>query len=160
MRVRIITSQQLALYVMDGPDAAAGTAASSTSLAAARCAAALADEARFEQLLHELPCRSLRRKSLRRRWPCRSRSAMRGRGRSAAQMRAAAFSRAAWVLAATCTWSFWLQVAQSELRSVAHPASVRRAVRASRPLIDRGQSRAVCAAEPRASPWQPDSQCA
>lgn len=55
MSTHHITSQQLALYVMDGLDAAAREPLEQHIAGCPRCAAALADEARFEQLLHELP---------------------------------------------------------------------------------------------------------
>lgn len=55
MSTHHITSQQLALYVMDGLDAAAREPLEQHMASCPRCAAALAAEARFEQLLHELP---------------------------------------------------------------------------------------------------------
>lgn len=113
MSTHHITSQQLALYVMDGLDAAAREPLEQHIAGCPRCAAALADEARFEQLLHELPLPQPAAEiaapsvalpqpfSDAEPWPIR------------AQMRRRFASRSLWVLAAAATLVFWLKLSPS-----------------------------------------------
>lgn len=109
MSTRHITEEERALYVIDGLAAPAREQLEQHVMSCPRCAAALADEARFEMLLHELPTRPAPavapivalpqpfaepeplRASARRRWEVRS----------------------VWALAAAAALLFWMKLGPS-----------------------------------------------